>query len=295
MIPVFIGTTFLVYFMVFKLPGDPIRALFGDRQPPQEIVDAIRAQYNLDDPFLVQYGKYVAGIFRGDFGTTFNGVPVSEIIADAWPVTLRLAAIAFTVEVVVGLSLGIWAGLNKGRWPDKMTLGLTTLIISVPVFVFGFLAQLFLTVRFQIFPTTYNGTMWSLVLPGIVLALLSLAYVARLTRTTIVENMRADYKRTAVAKGLPPRRVTWVHVLRNSLIPVVTFLGADLGGLMAGAVVTEGIFNIPGIGNEIFRALQRQEPTVVVGIVTLLVIVYLVANLLVDLLYAVLDPRIRYE
>jgi peptide/nickel transport system permease protein/oligopeptide transport system permease protein len=164
------------------------------------------------------------------------------------------------------------------------------------VFVLGYTAQLVLGVRFGWFPIAglRDGFM-SFVLPGMVLGAVSLAYVARLTRTSLVENMRADYVRTATAKGLPRRRVVGRHALRNSLIPVVTYLGVDLGNLMAGAIITEGIFNLPGIGREVFQAARTQENAVVVGIVTLLVVIFILSNLVVDLLYAVLDPRIRYD
>ena len=172
----------------------------------------------------------------------------------------------------------------------------TTLVVSIPVFVLGFLAQYVLGLKLGIFPIAgiANGFEGYL-LPGFVLAALSLAYVARLTRTSLVENLRNDYVRTAKAKGLKPASIVGKHTLRNSLIPVVTYLGADLGLLLSGAVVTEGIFNIPGLGRAVFQAIQSQEGNVVVGIVTLFVFVYIVFNLLVDVLYAALDPRIRYE
>jgi len=163
--------------------------------------------------------------------------------------------------------------------------------------VLGRVSQLLFGVKWKIFPVAgiSDGWPYSYILPAIVLASLSLAYIARLTRTSLVENLRADYVRTATAKGLSRRRVVGVHALRNSLIPVVTFLGLDLGVLLGGAIVTEGVFNIPGVGQQLFRSVNLGESTVVVGLVTILVLVYLLANLVVDLLYAVLDPRIRYD
>ena len=169
--------------------------------------------------------------------------------------------------------------------------------MSVPVFVLGFTAQILLGVQWRIFPVAGLSDGWprSYILPAVVLASISLAYLARLTRTSLTENLRSDYVRTAVAKGLPRWRVVGVHTLRNSLIPVVTLLGVDLGSLMGGAIITEGIFNIPGVGRQVFNSVRTQEGFVVVGISTVLVLVYLFANLIVDLLYGVLDPRIRYE
>jgi oligopeptide transport system permease protein len=197
---------------------------------------------------------------------------------------------------VVGIGLGLLSGLNRGKLADKLVLVVTLLLISIPVFVLGYIFQtVFGNTLGWVTPTVQDSNdITQLILPGIVLGSLSFAYVARLSRTSIAENLRADYVRTAVAKGLPRRRVIGVHLMRNSLIPVVTFLGTDLGALMGGAIVTEGIFNVHGIGNELYRSINQSDNTTVVGIVTVLVIIYLVSSLVVDLLYAVLDPRIRY-
>ncbi len=295
-IPVFIGTTFIIFALVFALPGDPIRALSGDKPISPAVYAELQDRYNLGDPFFMQYGKYMLGLLQGDFGQDFRGREVSDILAERFPVTLRLALVAFLFEIVVGIAAGVMAGLRKQSFVDNLVLVSTTLVVSIPVFVLGFTAQLVLGVQLGWFPIAgLSDGFYSYLLPGLVLGALSLAYVARLTRTSLVENMRADYVRTATAKGMPRRRVVGTHALRNSLIPVITYLGIDLGALMGGAIVTEGIFNIPGIGQQVFLSIKAQEGPVVVGIVTALVLVFLVANLIVDLLYAVLDPRIRYE
>ncbi|MEV7357531.1 MULTISPECIES: ABC transporter permease [unclassified Kitasatospora] len=296
MIPVFFGTTLLIFLMVYTLPGDPVSALFGEKAADPAIVASIKHKYFLDQPVWKQYLHYMGNLFQGDFGTSFTGRPVSEIMATAFPVTIRLALMAFVFEVVLGLALGMASGLRRGSVQDTLVLILTLVVISIPVFVLAYIAQtIFATNLGWVTPTVQDSTDLSqLILPAIVLGSLSLAYVARLTRTSIGENLRADYIRTAVAKGLPRRTVISRHLLRNSLIPVVTFLGTDLGALMGGAIVTEGIFNVQGVGNVLYRAINQKEGPTVVGIVTVLVIVYLVASLLVDLLYAVLDPRIRY-
>jgi oligopeptide transport system permease protein len=244
----------------------------------------------------VQYAKYVGGLVTGDFGETFRGQPVWDIMKDKFPVTVKLAFAAFIFEAVLGLMAGILAGLRRGSFMDNLVLVSTTFIVAIPVFVLGFVAQLVLGVQLGWFPIAGIQEGWySYILPAMVLGSLSLVYIARLTRTSLVENLRSDYIRTAEAKGLPKRRVVGRHALRNSLIPVVTFLGVDLGTLMAGAIITEGIFNIPGVGREVFLAVQSQEYAVVVGIVTAGILVFIVMNLVVDLFYAVLDPRIRYE
>ncbi|NUP31351.1 MAG: ABC transporter permease [Streptomycetaceae bacterium] len=296
MIPVFIGTTFLIYFMVYKLGGDPISAMFGDRGADPVFVAQKRAEFHLDDPFFVQYWYYLTGLLKGDFGTSFSGIPVWDELKNAFPISLRLALIAFAIEIVIGVTAGLLAGLRRGKFADSVVLVATLIVISIPVFVLGFVLQYWLGLKWGVFAATASTEpTWSeLILPGIVLGSLSLAFVARLTRTSIVENIRADYVRTATAKGLPRRRVVTVHLLRNSLIPVVTFLGADLGSLMAGAIVTEGIFNVNGVGRLIYLAVTKHESATVVGAVAFLVIIYLFMNLIVDLLYAVLDPRIRY-
>ncbi len=297
LLPVFVGTTFLIYLLVWAIPGDPFAAKCGDRPCPDSYINAMREKFNLDDSLLVQYGKYLANLVQGDFGETFSGLEVSELIANAYPVTLKLTLVALVIEAVIGLVAGVLTGLRSGGFLDNLVLVSTLFLIAIPVFVTGFVLQITLGLRWGIIDPTVSAeaTIPELIVPGFVLASLSMAYVTRLTRTSISENRRADYVRTAVAKGLQPRRVVGVHLLRNSAIPVITFLGTDLGTLMGGAIVTEGIFNIRGIGGLIFSAIQTKEGATVTGVVTLLVIVYLLMNLLVDVLYAVLDPRIRYD
>jgi peptide/nickel transport system permease protein/oligopeptide transport system permease protein len=199
--------------------------------------------------------------------------------------------------VIVGLSAGILAGLRRGGFFDNFVLMTTTLLIAIPVFVLGFIGQLVLGLKLSVFPIAGidDGWPYSYILPAMVLAGIQLASLTRLVRTSLVENLRADYVRTAIAKGLSRRRVVGRHAFRNSLIPVVTLLGLDIGTLISGAIITEGIFNIPGIGRQLFLAIQQQENTVVVGISTALVLIFIVSNLLVDILYGTLDPRIRYD
>ncbi|WP_256839897.1 ABC transporter permease [Ornithinimicrobium faecis] len=297
MVPVFLGATFLIYFLVFALPGDPIAALGGDRGLPEAVQEQIRERYNLDEPFFVQYVLYLKGILTLDFGVTFSGRDVLDVMKEALPITVRLAIMALVFEAVFGIAAGLIAGLRKGGIFDGSVLVLSLLVIAVPTFVIGFVLQFFVGVEWGLLPTTAgrDPTFRSLLMPAIVLGAVSLAYVLRLTRTSVAENMSADHVRTAYAKGLSRGRVINVHILRNSMIPVVTFLGADLGTLMGGAIVTEGIFNINGVGGTLFRAIGQGESATVVSLTTVLVLVYILANLLVDLLYAWLDPRIRYE
>ena len=295
-IPVFFGATLLIFALVFIMPGDPIRALSGDKPLAPEVVQALQERYHLDEPFYKQYAIYITNVMQGDFGTDFRGRPVSDLMADRLPLTIKLGLLAFGFEVVIGLAAGIVAGVRKGKFFDSLVLVSTLVVIAIPLFVLGFIAQIIFGLKLGWFPISgYRDGIQSLLLPAIVLGSLSLAYVARLSRTSLVENLRADYVRTAKAKGLGTARVIGIHTLRNSLIPVVTYLAVDLGALMGGAIITETIFNLPGLGRAVFEATRSQEGTVVVGIATFLVVVYMTANLLVDVLYGVLDPRIRYE
>ena len=296
LIPVFFGATFLIYFMVFSLPGDPIAALFGDRPPSQAVITALRQQYHLDEPFIVQYLSYVGGILTGDLGTTYSGRPVSDLLASAFPITFRLAMLALAFEAVAGILVGLIAGLRKGKLFDASALVVSLLLISVPTFVLGFVFQYVFAIQLGWFRTTVGpgAPIQDLILPALVLASVSFAYIVRLTRGSVSDNVGADFVRTATAKGLSRPRVVRVHILRNSMIPVITFLGVDIGSLMVGAIVTEGIFNINGVGGTVYKAVQLGEGPTVVSFVAVMVIVYMLANLLVDLLYAVLDPRIRY-
>ena len=211
-IPVFLGTTFLIFGLVFSIPGDPIRALSGDKPISEAVYNEMQERYNLNDPFLVQYGKYMGGLVKGDFGQDFRGREVRDIMAERFPVTVKLALIAFGFEILIGITAGVLAGLRRGSFMDNLVLITTTLVVSIPVFVLGFTAQIMLGVKLGWFPIAGLSEGWkSYLLPGFVLAALSLAYVARLTRTSLVENLRSDYIRTAVAKGLPRKRVVGRH------------------------------------------------------------------------------------
>ena len=322
-IPVILGTLFLLHILsvlTIQIVGDPVRALFGENAPPAEVIAQMQANYNLDDDCLQQTGNPCVGLFldrlgqyaTGDFGINFRGRSVTELFVERFPVTVRLTVIALVFETIVGITLGVLAGLRKDKLIDNFVRFSTVLLIAFPVFVFATLTQLFiglqlgLKIRDSSWAPEWLGQMlnvgyspdypWlSLTLPGLTLGAFSLAAIARLTRTSLIENLRSDFVRTARAKGLTTSRVVGVHTLRNSLIPVVTYIGIDVGLLLGGALVTEGIFNIPGVGQLVFLAIGANDTPVILGVVTILTIVFLVSNLLVDIFYAALDPRIRYE
>lgn len=292
---VFIGVTFIIYVAVFSLPGDSIRALAGDRQLPQSVVDAINAKYLLDQPLWVQYTNYLGNLLQGDLGLDLTGRAVADKLAARWPVTITLALTAWLIQVVLGLAVGIVSALKNGTVIDKGLLVITIGLSCIPVFVLGITAQIIFGVRLDWLPVAGISDGWPLsyLLPSLVIAAIGLASVSRLVRGSMIENLEADYVRTARAKGIGEGRVVGLHVMRNSLIPTATFLATDLGFLLGGTVVIEGIFNLPGVGNLLFTAIRDHEAAMVVGISTALIVIFLLTSLLVDAIHALLDPRIR--
>lgn len=294
---VFLGVTLVIYLMVFALPGDPIRSLGGDRPLPDNVVAELRSRYHLDEPVLQQYARYLGGLVTGDLSTNFSGQSVAGRMESRWPVTITLALTAWGIEVVLGVLLGLFAGLRRGRAGDRFVLAGTILATSIPVFVVAVTAQLVLGVRLGWFPVAGTSDGWptSYLLPAAVIAVFGLASVTRLMRGSVVDTLQSDFVRTLRAKGLRERQVVGVHVMRNSAIPVLTFLAIDLGYLLGGTVVVEGVFNLPGVGQLLFQAIRAHEGPTVVGVSTALIIIFLLTNLVVDLLSSVLDPRIRHE
>jgi oligopeptide transport system permease protein len=297
MVLTFFGATFIVYALVFANQDDPLQALAGERPITDNVRQVLTERYHLDEPFLVQYWYYMKGLLTGDFGTSLTGRKIADMMEQAWPTTIKLALIAIVIAATVALVAGVVSGIRRGSLFDNTTLVVTLVLLSLPIVVLAPLAQLIFGIKLGWFPPTAgaNPSLFALLLPALVLGSTVIATELRVTRASVAENLRSDYVRTARAKGLSRQRVIGVHVLRNSLIPVVTLIGVDIGGLMSGAIVTEGVFNIPGVGFNLFRGIRTEDGPLVVGFVSVLVIVFLVVNLLVDLLYAALDPRIRYE
>jgi oligopeptide transport system permease protein len=295
-IGVAIGVTFVIYGAVFLLPGDPAAALDGGQPMPPATLHAITVAYGLNQPFIVQYGRYAAGLLHGNLGLSIaTGQSVASLIGQAWPVTATLALTAWAVEIVVGVGSGVIAAARRGRASDRVVQAGSVLVVSVPVFVAAYTSQVLLGVRLHWLPVAGTAAGWpaSYLLPASVLAAPGVAAIARLTRATMLAELGQDYVRTALAVGLPWRLVVVRHALRNALVPVVTSLGTDLGFLLSGAVVAEGVFNLPGVGLLAYNAIQDKDGTVVVGVATLLILVFLAASLLVDVLAAALDPLIR--
>jgi ABC-type dipeptide/oligopeptide/nickel transport system permease component len=293
---VLLGTMLLVYGMVFLAPGDPIRRLAGSKKISESTYREIRERYHLDEPFLVQFGLYVRGVLRGDLGATFTGRDVSDIVKERFPVTLKLTIGAFAVEVVLGLALAIVAAVKRRTWIDSSVLVSTLILLTVPTLVVGFVLQYVFGVQLRWLPVAGIQAGWtSYVLPALTLGLGSAAALGRLARSDLLDNMGGEHIRAAQARGLPPRSVIGRHVLRNSLVPIVTILGLDLAYLMGGAVITESIFNLPGLGQALILGVRTSNGPLVVGLVMLSAIIFVFMNLFVDLLCAWIDPRISYE
>jgi ABC-type dipeptide/oligopeptide/nickel transport system permease component len=293
--PVLIGTTLLIYAMAFALPGDPIRRLAGMHLISESTHREITQRYHLDDPFVVQYYEYLKGIAHGDLGETFTGQDVSSIIAERFPVTLKLTLGAFAVEIVLGLVAAFVAALRRATFIDSFVLVSTLVLITIPVFVLAFLAQLMIGVKLKWLPVAGLQHGWlGYVLPWLVLGVGSAAAVGRIARSNLLDNLNSEQIKAATARGLPRRRVLGAHVLKNALVPIVTILGLDLAALMGGAPITETIFNLPGLGQMLILGVRTENGPIVVGLVTLAAMIFIFTNLFVDLLCAYIDPRIRY-
>lgn len=294
---VFLGVTFIIYAAVFSLPGDPIASMGGDRPLPEHVVAALRAEYRLDDPLWQQYLHYLGGLLTGDLGTTYDGRSIADSLATRWPITITLALTAWSLELLIGVFLGLVAGLRHGGLLDRTMLLGTVLATSIPVFVLGVSAQIVFGLELGWFPIAGTNEGWptAYILPAFIVALYGLASVSRLMRGSVIDTLRSDFVRTLIAKGMLRRQIVGVHVMRNSAAPVLTFLAIELGFLLGGTVVIEGIFNIHGVGHLLFEAIRSQEGTLVVGVATALILVFLVTNVLVDVISSLLDPRIRHD
>jgi peptide/nickel transport system permease protein len=291
----------VVFIGVRQLPGDPALALAGEEASPRQVA-AIRADLGLDDPLVVQYLRFVGAFLRGDLGqSTRTGTPVTELIGATLPVTLWLALYAIVVAVVVGVALGVVAERWRGRWPEWMANAAALVGLSVPNFWLGILAILWLAVGLGLFPASgyvpVTEDPWQalvhLTLPALILGTSLAAVIMRQIRASMIETMTTDYVRTARAKGLGRGRVLLRYGLRNSMIVVVTIVGLQLGGLISGAVVTERIFALPGFGKLTLDAVFTRDYPVVQAVVLVITLGYILINLVVDVLYSVLNPRIR--
>ncbi|WP_235484037.1 ABC transporter permease [Streptomyces roseoverticillatus] len=294
MVVVLFGATLILFACLFVLPGDPVGSLGGDKARDPAVVAQLRERYGLDKPLAVQYGNYVTNLVKGDLGEDYTQRrQVTEVLGPKLGNTAKLAVAAILIDVVIGVLAGLVAALFRYSFWDVLVTLLTTFAIGFPSFVIGMVLQSTFSVNLGWFPLISDGSFNSMIMPAFTLAIIDAALVARLMRGTMLEVLRADYVKTAIAKGLPRRTVLLKHVMRNSIIPVVTYIGISFGGLLGGALITEAIFNWDGMGYALVTSIQQGNNPIIVGVVTYGVAVFVVLNLLVDLLYAVLDPRIR--
>ena len=295
-IPTLIALTILVFLMLQLVPGDPAEIFLGEKRSTPELLEQVRQDMGLDKPLHMQYLTYMGGVVRGNLGDSlFNKQPVLEQILDALPYTLTLALSALLISTVLGLTLGIVSALRHNTWIDSLAMGFALIGVSMPVFWLGLLMILIFSVNLKWFPPMGQGSLDRLVLPALTLGLLSSATLARLVRSSMLDALTDDYIRTARAKGLRERAVVTRHALRNALIPAVTVMGLQFGGLISGAVITETIFARVGLGKMYVESILNKDMTMIQGLTLVLALMIMLINILVDLSYAVIDPRIRYE
>lgn len=292
-IPTLFGVLVVVFLLLYVAPGDPVQAMVGERADAATIA-RLRAELRLDDPLPVQFAHYATGILSGDLGRSYiTNRPIVTDIAERFPRTLQLAGAAMLLATVIGVGVGTLAAIRPHGWFDRLALATTYLGISFPVYWIGLLLILGFAVTLRWFPASGYGRLEFLVLPALALGSRSIAYLARITRSAMLEVLNADFVRTARAKGLAERHVVIRHALRNALIPVVTVIGLDFGAYLTGSILTETIFSWPGIGRYVVLAISRRDLPAVQGAVLFLSVVFVVVNLLTDVAYGKVDPRAR--
>jgi ABC-type dipeptide/oligopeptide/nickel transport system permease component len=296
-LPVLFGVTLVVFAMTYLTPGDPVVALLGDSAQgiTGEAREVLRAQLGLDRPWPVQYLSYVRGLLQGDLGTSVRSRrPVLDEVRDRLPATAELALAGLVIAVVLGVSLGVAAALRRRTWVDALAIAIALVGVSVPVFWSGFVLMLIFSLELGWLPASGRGTWAHLVLPALTVGVASAAFIARITRGAVIETLAQDYVRTARAKGLAARVVVVRHALRNALLPIVTVVGLQLGGLLGGSVLTETVFAWPGVGRMLVDAILARDLPLVQGSVLLVSLIFMLVNLLVDLSYAFINPKVRY-
>lgn len=295
LIPVLLGVSLLTFALVHLTPGDPVTIAFGTQEKNKEVIEQIRQELGLNDPLPVQYGRYVWNVMHGDFGTSIIGRrDVLDDILDRVPSTLQLTVVAMLIAVAIGVPLGAFAAINRSGFFDGASMTGALLGLSLPNFWIAIVFVLVFGVRLKWVSVTGNAKgPLDLILPALCLALAPLAVLARLTRGSVLEVMGEDYVRTARAKGLQEKLVLTRHVLRNSLIPIVTVIGLQFAAMLGGAVFIENVFARPGLGNFALKAISMRDYPQIQGVVLFTALVYVVINLAIDLLYGVIDPRVR--
>ena len=294
-VPTLAGVLVVVFLLLYVAPGDPVMAMVGERADETTIA-RLRAELRLDEPLTTQFAHYAGGVVRGDLGRSYiTGRPILSDLLERFPKTLQLAGAVMLLAAACGITLGVLAARHPGGWVDRLSLGLAYLGISFPVYWIGLILIVVFAVTLRWLPPSGYGRPEHLILPALALGMRSIAFLARVTRSAMIEALGSDFSRTARAKGVRERSVVLAHALRNALIPVITVLGLDFGAYLTGSILTETIFSWPGLGRYVVNAIARRDLPGVQGAVLFMSAVFVLVNLITDLAYAKVDPRVRYE
>ena len=294
-IPTLLGVLVVAFLVLYVAPGDPVQSMIGERADSATIA-RLRAELKLDEPLYVRFGHYVGNILKGDLGRSYiTNRPITRDIIERFPKTMQLAGAAMLFAAFAGITLGILSARKPGGWSDRLALGIAYLGISFPVYWVGLLLILLFAVTLQWLPPSGYGSWQFLILPALALGMRSIAFLARVTRSSMLEALGADYVRTGRAKGLSEKTVTLRHALRNAMIPIITVLGLDFGAYLTGSILTETIFSWPGIGRYVVNAIARRDLPAIQGAVLFLSAIFVLVNLLADIAYAKTDPRVAYN
>lgn len=296
-IPILLGVASVTFFLVYVLPGDPVLSMVGERYD-EATIEKLRQDMHLDRPMWEQYARFIGGLVRMDLGESYvTGEPVWDSVRERFPYTFRLALLAMMISVFVGITTGVLAAWKWRSWVDYTAMGTTIVGISMPVFWLGVLLIFFFSIKWGWLPPSGygGGSIRHAILPAVTLACASTAYVARITRSSMLDIVREQYIQTARAKGVSERQTLFGHALRNALLPIITVVGTDFGSYLSGAVLTESIFAWPGLGRFTLDAILKRDIPAIQGAVLFMAIVFMVVNLIVDLAYAWIDPRIKLD
>jgi ABC-type dipeptide/oligopeptide/nickel transport system permease component len=295
LIPTLFGVLLVTFLLLYVAPGDPVQAMVGERADPETLA-RLRAELHLDDPLYRQFGHYVGGVVRGNLGTSYiTRRPIIRDLLERFPATLRLAGAAMLFAAAVGISVGILGAWRPGTWMDRVAAFGSYLGVSFPVYWVGLILILIFAVNLRWLPPSGSGGIVYLVLPALTLGMRSVAFLSRMTRAAMQDVLQSDFIRTARAKGVWEGRVVLSHGLRNALLPVVTVLGLDFGSYLTGSILTETIFSWPGVGRYVLNAIDKRDLPAIQGSILFLSLVFVVVNLLTDILYARVDPRVAFD
>ncbi|MEO7136241.1 MAG: ABC transporter permease [Gemmatimonadales bacterium] len=295
LVPTLFGVLLVTFLLLYVAPGDPVQAMVGERADAETLA-RLRAELRLDDPLYQQFGHYVGGVLRGDLGTSYiTRRPIVRDLLERFPATLRLAGAAMLFAAIVGIGVGIFGAWRPGSWADRFATFAAYLGVSFPVYWVGLILILIFAVHLRWLPPSGSSGALYLILPAITLGMRSVAFLSRMTRAAMQEVLQSDFIRTARAKGLNESRVVLSHGFRNALLPVVTVLGLDFGSYLTGSILTETIFSWPGVGRYVLTAIDKRDLPAVQGSILFLSLVFVMVNLITDLLYARVDPRVAYD